>query len=169
MYVEESEAAPRQPRPSLRRHVTEPFPNRLDERLDVLDSAFQHIANDGGIHSEVSVDQDVAETGHLAKLRREPGRHPSGTLEQLEELLVGARFTESITRHHVRSNVEGSLYRDLKGVLDKPALANVVLDSIGVGEFGEFAQTRLDERETFAYEIGVGQREAPGVRRYSSR
>ena len=115
------------------------------------------------------MDQDVAETGHPAKLRREPGCHPSGTLKQLEEFLVGARFTESITRDHVRSNVESGLYRDLKGVLDEPSLANVVLDSIGVGDFGELAQACLDERETFAYQIGVSQREAPGVRRYSSR
>ena len=92
------------------------------------------------------MDQDVAKTGHLAKLRREPGCHPSGPLEQLEERLVGARFTESITRDHVRSNVEGGLYRDLKGVLDEPALADVVLDPIGVGDFGKLAQACLDER-----------------------
>ena len=141
----------------------------MDERLDVSDPALQHVANDGGVHGEVSVDQDVAETGHPAKLRREPGCHPSGTLEQLEECLVGARLTESIARDHVRSDVEGGLYRDLKGVLDEPALANVVLDPVGVGEFGKLAQTRLDERESLAHQVGVDQRDAPGVRRYSSR
>ena len=53
---------------------------------------------------------------------------------------IGARFTESLTRDHVGSDVEGGLYRNLQGVLDKPTLANVMLHSIGVGEFGELAQ-----------------------------
>ena len=69
----------------------------------------------------------------------------------------------------MRSNVEGGLYRDLEGVLDKPTLANVVLDSFGVGEFGELAQACLDECETLAYQVCVGQPGTPGVRRYSSR
>ena len=69
----------------------------------------------------------------------------------------------------MRGNVEDGLYRDLEGVLDKPALTDVALDSLGVGDFGKLAQACLDERESLAYEIDVGQRGTPGERRYSSR
>ena len=101
------------------------------------------------------MDKDVAETSHLAKLQRERGRHPPGAFEHLEERLIGAWFTEPLTRDHVGSDVEGGLYRNLQGVLDKPALANITLDSSGVGEFGELPQAGLDERETLAYQVEV--------------
>ena len=154
--MSEREALADPTRTSFRARVVQLSANRSDEGLDVFEPMLQHVANDCGIHRDVTVHQDVAESSHLAELRPELGRQPPRAFEQLEKRVVGGRLAESFAGDDVSGDVEAGLNHDLKGVLDKPALAEVVLDSIGIGEFGELAQAGLDERESLAYQIRVG-------------
>ena len=104
--------------------------------------------------SDISVDQQ--KSGHR-RLRR--GLGSPTRLARASRRALGWNSVHRVDHSQPRAKIEGGLYRDLEGVLDEPALANVVLDSIRVGDFGELAQACLDERETFAYQIGVGQRD----------
>ena len=82
-----------------------------------------HILNHAQIHVVIATDEDVSEARHAAQRHRERCVDPSMTLEDVEQGVVGARFSEALVRHDVGGDIQGRVDRDLQRVLDKSLLA----------------------------------------------
>jgi hypothetical protein len=65
------------------------------EGQKVIDVVLQHVPNDGYVDAGVAVNENVAEADRGAKSTRESLVEVTMSPEDFEELLVGARFTQS--------------------------------------------------------------------------
>ena len=88
----------------------------------------ENIAHDSEIDDVIAVNQNVAKTRHLLKVRGQVGIDPPARFQRGEELAIGPRLPEALVRHDVGRHVEGGLNGELLGVLSETPLANVGLE-----------------------------------------
>jgi hypothetical protein len=89
----------------------QPPPDDPREFEQVPQTVLEHVLDDGEI-DVVSVNEDVARSHHPAKDPGQIGPEPSRTLEQVEELLVYARLSESLVGNDVGGNVQAARLRE---------------------------------------------------------
>ncbi len=120
----------------------------------------QHVLHDGEIHRVVPVNQNIAETDHVAKGHRQSRRDPLAALEQVEELAVCARLPKPFIRYDVRGDIQGRLDGELQCVFHETLFANVLTEEAGLCERAQLVHTSLDLPELLRDQLGIGHEAA---------
>jgi hypothetical protein len=143
----------------------QPRAHLVDERVEIAEVILDHVAHDTGVYAGVAVHEDVSEPRHLPEAGRQGDVDPTVAREQIEQLAVGRRLAQALVGHHVAGDVQGRLDRDLQGVLDEPALAEIPLDLRRVGFGAQLAEVGPDEPELLGDEVSLRHRTGTGRRR----
>ena len=81
------------PKPDLRQY---PLPHGGDQRFEIPEVVADDVFDPVQVHLRVAVDEEVAESGHVPELLGEAGVDPAVALQELEQLFVGGRLTETV-------------------------------------------------------------------------